>query len=127
MAEIKRGTVMLLFTAGDPEISGALADGIMKGRGARRAAPIRDERKVLTPEQVEVVKAEINLQKAAGLLRVAMHREPVDYAGKCFDAEMEYGESLYYPSGLRRVIEKLQVAYAVIALAIERMSKHSKV
>jgi len=123
MAVTRKGYAVLI-TGGDEEISTALADGIRMGR---RAAPIRDERKALTPEQVEVVKAEINLQKAAGLLRVAMHREPVDYAGKCFDAEMEYGESLYYPSGLRRVIEKLQVAYAVIALAIERMSKHSKV
>ena len=32
MAEIRRGTAMLLLTAGDPEISGALADGIMAVR-----------------------------------------------------------------------------------------------
>lgn len=106
---------MLLLTAGDPEISGALADGIMAVR--------LPEAKPLEPEQIRVVKSEIDLQKAADLLRVAMHPKPVDYAGKMFDAEMEYGESLYLPGPMRKVGEFLLLRYALVVLAFDRLFK----
>lgn len=109
----RRGTAMLLLTAGDPEISGALADGIMAVR-LPAARP-------LEPEQARVVSAEMDRQKVAELLRVAMHREPVDYAGLAYDAEVAYGESLYAPGLLGKIGEKLLVGYALIVLAFERL------
>lgn len=112
MAENRRGYAVLI-TAGDPGISGALADGIRAAR-LPRAEP-------LEAEQIRTVKAEIDIQKAADCLRVAMHREPVDYAGLTFDAEMAYGESLYNPGPLREIGKKLLVAYAIVVLAFERL------
>lgn len=113
MAEKRRGTAMLLLTAGDEQISTALADGIMAVR--------LPEAKPLEPEQIRVVKSEIDLQRVADLLRVAMHPEPVDYAGKVFDAEMEYGESLYERGRLGRLGERLLLGYAMVVLAFDRL------
>ena len=113
MAEIRRGTAMLLLTAGDPEISGALADGIMAVR-LPAARP-------LEPEQARVVSAEMDRQKVAELLRVAMHKEPVDYAHLAYDAEVAYGESLYERGFLGKIGEKLLVGYALIVLAFDRL------
>lgn len=122
MAEIKRSKGLasrrgyaMLLTAGDEEISTALADGIMAAR--------LPEAKPLTHEESQVVSAEIDRQKIADLLRVAMHPEPVDYAGKMFDAEMEYGESLYLPGPMRKVGEFLLVRYALVVLAFDRLFK----
>ena len=119
MAEIKRGTAMLLLTAGDERISTALANGIMAVR--------LPEAKPLTHEEAEVVKAEIDRQKivdwqdVAHRMRVAMHPEPVDYAGLCFDADVQYGESLYERGRLGRLGERLLIGYAMIVLAFERL------
>ena len=119
MSEIRRGTAMLLLTSGDEQISTALADGIMAVR--------LPEAKPLTHDEAEVVKAEIDRQKivdwqdVAHRMRVAMHPKPVDYAGKLFDAEMEYGESLYMPGPMRKVGEFLLVRYALVVLAFDRL------
>ena len=151
MAEVKRpkgldsrrGYAMLL-TAGDPEISGALAEGIMAARvptanslsqatpdnslklpqsGLRPASSLGEGALTggLTAEQVQVVEAEIDRQKIADLMRVAMHREPVNYAQRAFDAEVEYGESLYERGPLERLGEKLLVVYALVVMAFERL------
>lgn len=104
---------MLLLTAGDPEISGALADGIMAVR-LPAARP-------LEPEQARVVSAEMDRQKVAELLRVAMHKEPVDYAHLAYDAEVAYGESLYERGFLGKIGEKLLVGYALVVLAFDRL------
>ena len=104
---------MLLLTAGDPEISGALASGMLAVR--------LPAAKPLEPEQAQVVSAEMDRQKIAELLRVAMHKEPVDYAGLAYDAEVQYGESLYAPGVLGKIGEKLLVGYAMIVLAFERL------
>ena len=113
MAEIRRGTAMLLLTAGDKEISKALASGIMAVR-----LPMA---KPLEPEQRSVVSAEIDRQKIADYLRVAMHREPVDYAALAFDAEMRYGESVYEPGPLKRAAEKMLVGWALICLGFHEL------
>lgn len=110
--ESKRGYALLL-TAGDEQISSALASGIMAVR--------LPAAKPLEPEQARVVSAEMDRQKVAELLRVAMHREPVDYAGLAYDAEVAYGESLYAPGLLGKIGEKLLVGYALIVLAFERL------
>jgi hypothetical protein len=121
---------MLLLTAGDPEISGALADGIMAVRWNPSDPPAAGhlpfqgrlpEAKPLEPEQARVVSAEMDRQKVAELLRVAMHKEPVDYAHLAYDAEVAYGESLYAPGLLGKIGEKLLVGYALIVLAFEKL------
>lgn len=113
MAETRRGTAMLLLTAGDEQISSALASGIMAVR-LPAARP-------LTREQADVVAEEIKRQNVARALRVAMHREPVDYAHLAYDAEVAYGESLYAPGLLGKIGEKLLVGYALIVLAFDRL------
>ena len=134
MAEARRGTAMLLLTAGDPEISGALADGIMAVRGNPSAPsghlPFQGrlgEAKPLTREEAEIVSAEldrqriVDWQKVGHQLRVAMHREPVDYAKLAWDAEVAYGESLYVPGVLGKIGEAMLVGYAMVVLAFERL------
>lgn len=116
MAEIRRGTAMLLLTAGDEEISKALADGMLAAR-----LPMA---KPLTREQAEAVTEEIRRQNVARALRVAMHREPVDYAAKAFDAEMRYGESMYEPGTLaRKVGRKLLIGYAMLCMGFHELFK----
>ena len=122
---------MLLLTAGDEQISSALASGIMAVRGNPSVTaqgpchlPFQGrlpEAKPLEPEQARVVSAEMDRQKVAELLRVAMHKEPVDYAGLAYDAEVQYGESLYAPGLLGKIGEKLLVGYALIVLAFEKL------
>ena len=68
-----------------------------------------------------MVSAEMDRQKVAELLRVAMHKEPVDYAHLAYDAEVAYGESLYERGFLGKIGEKLLVGYALIVLAFDRL------
>lgn len=133
MAEIRRGTAMVLITAGDRDIAAAGLDGILRGKGcgshppALRAAAFRDggrlleAAKPLTHEQAEIVSAEIDRQSIADMLREEMHPEPVDYAGLMFDAEMSYGESVYGKGAARRALDMLLVGWALVALGFERL------
>lgn len=114
MTDIKRGTVILI-TAGDPEITTPVKEGIMAGRAAR-----------LSAEQIRTVEAEIDRQAIAAdfdaaavarRMRVAMHPEPVDYAGKIKDARAEYTRRTL-PRWVRKALEKLLIGYALTALAI---------
>ena len=100
MAVTRRGYMMLL-TAGDEDISSALAEGAMAAR-LRMAIPAEQ--------------AEPDWGKVANQLRVAMHREPVDYAGLMFDAEMRYGESVYVPGPLARLAKKMLIGWAMLTL-----------
>ena len=156
MAEVRRGYAMLI-QGGDPEISGALGDGIMAVRlpmanslsHAARASSLWEGNSLsqptadsslgegnslshaarasslgegaLTKEQRETVSAEMDRQKIADYLRVAMHREPVDYAALAFDAEMRYGESVYEPGPLKRAAEKMLVGWALICLGFHEL------
>lgn len=105
---------MLLLTAGDEQISKALADGMLAAR-----LPMA---KPLDAGQRAAVSEEIRRQNAARALRVAMHREPVDYAAKAFDAEMRYGESLYEPGTLaRKVGRKLLIGYAMLCMGFHEL------
>ena len=105
MAEIRRGTAMLLLTAGDKEISKALASGIMAVR-----LPMA---KPLGQEEAKVVSAEMDRQR--------IHPVPVDYAGLAYTAEVRYGESLYEPGVLGKVGEALMVGYAMIVMAFREL------
>ena len=113
MAEIRRGTAMLLLTAGDKEISTALADGIMAAR-----LPMA---KPLGHKEVETVRAEIDRQKIAEELRRELHPVPVDYAGLTYTAEVRYGESLYAPGVWAKVGEALMVGYAMVVMAFREL------
>ena len=118
---------MLLLTAGDKEISTALADGMLAVRGtvanslshAARASSLREG--ALTKEQREMVSAEMDRQRIAERLRNEMHPEPVDYAAKAFDAEDRYGESLYEPGVWEKVGKAMLVVYALAVLGFERL------
>ena len=129
MGDVRRGYVLLL-TAGDREIAGALAEGVVKGREGC-PIPLRVlphcggeamvESPCLPAEHRRVVEAEIDRQRIARALRVAMHREPVDYEGLAFDAEVQYGESLYERGSLHWIAEKLLVGYALVVMGFERL------
>lgn len=113
MAEIRRGTAMLLLTAGDEAISKALASGILAVR-----LPMA---KPLEPEQREVVSAEMDRQKIAEALRKELHPVPVDYAGLAYDAEVSYGERLYEPGVWGKIGEALLVGYAMVVMAFQEL------
>ena len=108
VAESKRGYALLL-TAGDEQISKALASGIMAVR-----LPMA---KPLGQEEAKVVSAEMDRQRIADELREKLHPVPVDYAGLAYTAEVLYGESLYEPGVLGKVGEALMVGYAMIVMA----------
>lgn len=126
----------MLIRGGDAEISGALASGIMAVRGTEDLIRLDAERrstfpnggrlgeaKPLETDQIQVVKTDLDIQRAADLLRVAMHPEPVDYAGKMFDAEMAYGESLYEPGVLKRMADRITFGVAVVVMAFESFTR----
>ena len=113
MTEIRRGTAMLLLTAGDKEISTALADGILAVR-----LPMA---KPLGREEARVVSAEMDRQRIAEELREKLHPVPVDYAGLAYTAEVRYGESLYEPGVWGKVGEALMVGYAVVVMAFREL------
>lgn len=115
MTEIKRGTV-LLIQAGSPEITGAIAEGIVEGRAQR-----------LNAEQIKTVEAEIDRQAiaesfdaaaVARRMRVAMHPTPVDYAGKIADARGQYETASAMPPWLHRLMEKALIIYAMFVEAV---------
>ena len=148
MAEIRRGIAMLLLTAGDKEISKALASGIMAVRlpmakplGHEEAKVVKSAMKWLNLQaQHEVQDAgetrgqgseascagrgantEIDRQRIAEELREKLHPVPVDYAGLAYTAEVRYGESLYEPGVLGKVGEALMVGYAMIVMAFREL------
>ena len=135
MGDVRRGYVMLI-QGGDAQIRGALRDGVVRGLGydlTRPCGPPSPEpralpagegfmtARALPAEQRQVVEAEIDRQKIARDMRIAMHREPVDYEGLSFDAELLYGESLYTPGALHWIGEKLLVGYALVVMGFERL------
>lgn len=111
MSEIKRGAVVLI-QAGDPEISGAIAEGIMAGREDR-----------LTREQVETVQAEIDRQAVAQLVKVAVGntRGAQDYLILRAAAEQDYGEDERGPLG--RLLDRAIGIYGLFVYAIAEAFK----
>lgn len=145
---VRRGTAMLLLTAGDREISKALADGIMAVRlpmakplGHEEAGVVKSAMKWLSlQEQREAQDAdetrgqgsgancagrgantEIDRQMIADELREKLHPVPVDYAGLAYTAEVRYGESLYEPGVIGKIGEALLVGYAMVVMAFREL------
>lgn len=123
MSEIKRGVVMLI-QAGDPEISGALASGALAGRRKGRrdlscrgcAAPPTPEGEGLTEDQRRVVSAEMDRQAILEDMREAIGNTKTadDYANMRFQAEVDYGESVYYPTRFETLLDKALGIYGLI-------------
>ena len=109
----RRGTAMLLLTAGDKEISTALANGILAVR-----LPMA---KPLGHKEADVVSAEMDRQRIAEALRKDLHPVPVDYAGLAYDAEVSYGERMYEPGVLGKIGEALMVGYAMVVMAFQEL------
>ena len=142
MSESKRGVVMLL-QAGDPEITGAIAEGIMAGRSV--AAPGTSsvtalpchlpQRGRLNAEQIETVEAEIDRQAIEeamnrpqvqrSLLRVAVGNSKTkeDYAMLSFEAEMDYGENLYEPGWWDKIADKALGIYGLFVYALHNVNR----
>lgn len=137
MTEGKRYGAVMVLQAGAPEIAGALAEGIMKGRAATAAAGTSSgpaghlpQRGRLFEGERRVVEAEIDRQAICegvnapnvdrALLRVAVgnHKTPEDYANMRFQAEMAYGEPVDEPTPLRRALDKALVIYAMFVEAV---------
>lgn len=136
MSESKRGVVMLI-QAGDSEITGAITEGIMTARGAENGDLIRPAARAtfpiggrLTEEERRVVEAEIDRQAIheamnrpqvqRSLLRVAVNNTKTaeDYAMLRFEADMEYGESLYEPGWFDRIADKALGIYGLFVWAL---------
>ena len=108
----RRGYVVLI-RGGDPEISGAIADGIMRGKalGATEPPPL---------EHVEVVEAEIDRQHIQrALLRVAVGNTNTaeDYRNMMTKARGDYAVDRRR-GPLRKVGEQLLKVYALAVLGV---------
>lgn len=114
---MKRGTVMLI-RRGDPEITGAIMEGIAAARGTTPAA--------LTGEQIEVVEAEIDRQKIlADLVRVATgnRNTPEDYEILITKARGDY-QRLTRPAGpLRRFARRALGLYGLVVYSVATMGR----
>lgn len=101
--------VAVLIRRGDDEISRALADGM---ESACRNRPMGQRER-------EAVRDELARQRARERLdKMALHRGLTerDWAQKCFEAEMAYGEPLYYPTIGEKIGMALVTALATITV-----------
>ena len=128
--EIKRGAVILI-QSGDPQISGALADGVLAGRAERRGTSsvspagchLPQRGRLLGTDQIEVVEAEIDRQRIQmALLRVAVgnHKSAEDYAALVTKARGDYGQTRRPPGTARKVGKKLLGLYGLLCYAVAR-------
>ena len=123
MSEIKRGAV-LLIQSGDPEISGAIAEGILEARREATAAagtssgpaghlPQRGRQEGTGEGMTEAQRREL-----ARLVKVAIGntKTPEDYLILCMAAEQEY--CMPRRSELGRAAERLLTAWAMICYRV---------
>ena len=110
MAEVKRGMAMLV-TSGDPEISNALADGILTARA-------------LLPVQVETEEAALIRKKVADALRrIDMRKNrgddgDDDIETRILRARANYSTPQREPSMIRSIGEKLLGWYGLAVLKL---------
>ncbi len=162
MCEVKQGVrrgAVLLLQAGDPEISGALAEGIMAGRAAEEGDLIRPasgaalvnqrlptsavspERRNRQTQRVAALRATFPIEgrllengRQAGKAELARgvkeavgnKKGPEDYALLRFEAELEYGESLYEPGPMARLAEALLGAYALTVYRLHEFFRRER-
>ena len=113
MCETRRGYVVLL-QGGDPEISGALAEGAMAGREKRRDDLFRP----FGPPSPKGEGEPVDWGEVAKLVRVAVGNTKTqeDYLIMRAAAEQEY--SVRSGGALRRLAEALTVAYGLIVCGL---------
>lgn len=117
MSEIKRGAV-LLIQAGDPEISGAIAEGMLAGRReATTAARTSSGPAGHLPQRGRLLEAE-EAREVARLVKVAIGntKTPEDYLILCMAAEQEYRTPRR--SELSRAAERLLTAWAMMCYRV---------
>lgn len=125
----RRATVLLL-QHGDPEISGAIAEGVLAARARTAAAgtssvsaaalPPSPKGKALTHEQIEVVEAEIDRQHIVrSLVRVAVNNTKTaeDYDNMTTKARGMYATPKR-SGALWRLLDHLFTGYALLCYAI---------
>ena len=134
MSEMKRGAVILL-QRGDPEISGAIAEGMLGARTgvtaaagtssdpASRATFPRGEGLglQLPREQVEVVEAEIDRQHiVASLVRVAVGNDktPEDYSMMVTKVRGDCARYRRAPGPVGRALRRLLGWYGLLCWAV---------
>ena len=133
MCEVKQGVrrgAVLLIQAGDPEISGAIAEGIMAGRKMSNdlsrpfGAPSPEGEGLGTGRGLtEAQRREV----ARGVKEaVGNTKGPEDYALLRFEAELEYGESLYEPGPMARLAEALLGAYALTVYRLHEFFRRER-
>ena len=129
----RRGTVMLI-QRGDPEITGAIVEGIAAARGTTSSdlaalghLPLKGKaRGALTGEQIEIVEAEIDRQKIlADLVRVATGntKTPEDYQIMVTKARGDY-QRLTRPAGpIRRFARRALGLYGLVVYSVATMGR----
>ena len=105
---------IVIVKAGREDFADAMARGIMAARAGRE----RDDR--LTEAQARVVSAEMDRQKIARLLHVAVGngKTAEDYAAMRFRAEMQYGEPLYDITPAGRFARRALGLYGLLIMTI---------
>lgn len=112
MSEMKRGAVILL-QRGDPEISGAIAQGML---AARTETP-----RQLPREQVEIVEAEMDRQRiVASLVRVAVGNDktPEDYSLMMTKVRGDCARYRRAPGPVGRALRRLLGWYGLLCWAV---------
>ena len=130
----RRGTVMLI-QRGDPEITGAIVEGMMAGRSvsATETSSVTGFAGATFPTggrlsgaQIEVVQAEIDRQKIlADLVRVATgnRNTPEDYEILITKARGDY-QRLTRPAGpLRRFARRALGLYGLVVYSVATMGR----
>ena len=132
MSEIKRGAVIMI-QRGDPEISGAIAEGMLAARadtssGAARHLPLQGkafgealEARRLPREQVEVVEAEIDRQHiVASLVRVAVGNDktPEDYSLMMTKVRGDCARYTRAPGPVGRALRRVLGWYGLLCWAV---------
>ena len=107
MSETRRGAVIMI-RRGDPEISGAIAEGMLAARQLPR-------------EQVEIVEAEIDRQHiVASLVRVAVgnDRTPEDYSLMVTKVRGDCARYTRAPGPVGRALRRLLGWYGLLCWAV---------
>lgn len=108
---------LVIVKAGDPEMAGAIENGIRVGRaisgGARRVEP-------LGPEERRIVKAEMDRQRARKLVRVAVGntKTEADYDLLVTRARADIHELDAEPGAIRKVGRWMLGMYGLLCLGI---------
>ena len=111
MSNIERRATVILIQRGDQAISGAIAEGMLAARA--------DHTRQMPADQRTIVSAEIDRQRIAALVRVAVGNDKTDedYRDMTTKARGLYGVSRR-GGPLRRIWDRMFMGWALICYAI---------